>query len=116
MRIGFLSTSRATTNRVFDISLALTLVGFFIVVEDWAMVSLRLLAISGLTWAIMSYTMQWIYGYSDDKQSVEFHWHIHVIGVVVVIAIFAFFCLIYEDHLVLLWEISKELHEQTNQI
>ena len=97
LRIGFLSTTRRTVDRVFDISLSLTLVGFLLSFYDWALVSLRLVALTALSWALMSYAMQWIYGSSTKEDPVRFRWYIHLLGLIVAIVIFSLFSVIFQE-------------------
>lgn len=91
LKIGFLSTTRRITDRVFDISLSITLVGFLFNFYGWALVTLRLIGLLGLLWSLMSYAMQWIYG--NDR----FKWWIHVLAVVVMIVAILILLVVFNE-------------------
>lgn len=96
MKIGFLSTRRQLTNRVFDVSLTLTLVGFLLSFYGWALVQIRLLGLLGLTWAVMSYAMQWKFGQQP------FRWWVHLIGFVVIAVVFCLLMVVFHTDIMIL--------------
>lgn len=91
MKLGFLSTRRDITIRVFDSALTLTLVGFLMSFYGWALVQIRLVGLMGLFWAGTSYGMQRVYGHGGFK------WWVHVLGAVLFLVMFAILSVIFQD-------------------
>ena len=98
MRIGFLSTRRSLTNRVFDVSLTLTLVGFLLSFYGWTLVQVRVFGLLGLTWAVMSYAMQRIFGQQ------KFPWWVHLLGLVAVAVVFCVLMVVFNADIMVLEE------------
>ena len=98
MKVGFLSTTRRAVDRVFDISLTLTLVGLLLNSPGWVLVAVRTVGLLGLLWSGMSYAMQWIYG--RDK----FKWWIHLLAFFVFVLGFCILSVVFNDDIQKLYE------------
>lgn len=87
MKFRFLSDKENLQQRVFDIGLTLTLVGFLLNLQGLILVNLRLLGILLVVWVGVSKAVRW--AWKDEVISV---W-IHVGAMIVHIILFIFLCM-----------------------
>ena len=83
---------------MFDVSLTLALVGFLLSFYSWALVTIRVVALMGLLWAVMSYAMQWIYGNN------KFKWWVHLLGMFIAVIAFLILSVVFNEDIKVLGE------------